>query len=100
MARVWSESPTALAALRADANGEMTQLCRGGQLSYLSTSTTPGLVRFGPLRLRQMLEQDAVYKGLTADPGIAWSKGGELVGALRLLPLRSESVRQDLGGGR
>ncbi|WP_439656030.1 hypothetical protein ACSHWB_26745 [Lentzea sp. HUAS TT2] len=100
MARVWSESPAALVALRTQASGDMTQLCRGGQLGYLSTSAAPGLVRFGPVRLRRMLEQEGVHRGLTADPGITWGEGGEFVGALRLLPLRPESVRQVAGGGR
>ncbi|MET9225520.1 hypothetical protein [Lentzea sp. NPDC003310] len=100
MARVWSESPTALAALRTEAGGDMTQLCRGAQLGYLSTSAAPGLVRFGPQRLRRLLEQEGVHRGLTADPGITWGEGGEFVGALRLLPLRTESVRQFVGGDR
>lgn len=100
MARVWSDSPAALAALRTDVSGDMIQLCRSGQLGYLSTTASPGLVRFAPLRLRQVLERDGVYKGLIADPGVAWSEGGELVGALRLMPLRPESVRQVLGGVR
>jgi hypothetical protein len=99
MARVWSESPAALVALRTEVSGEMTQLCRGGQLGYLSTSASPGLVRFGPSQLRRVLEQEGVHRGLATDPGITWGAGGEFVGALRLLPLRPESVRQVLGGG-
>lgn len=100
MARLWSESPGALLALRTETSGDMTQLCRGGQLGYLSTSAGSGLVRFGPSRLRRVLEQDGVHKGLAADPGITWGEGGDFVGALRLLPLRPESVRQVMGGGR
>jgi hypothetical protein len=98
MARVWSESPAALAALRTEVDGDMTQLCRSGQLGYLSTVAEPGLVRFAPMQLRRVLERDGVHKGLASDPGVAWSEGGEFVGALRLLPLRPESVRQVLGG--
>ncbi|GLZ28009.1 hypothetical protein Lesp02_01990 [Lentzea sp. NBRC 105346] len=100
MARVWSESPAALAVMRTGVNGDMTQLCRGGQLGFLSTAAEPGLVRFAPQRLRDVLEREGVHRGLTADPGVAWSERGELIGALRLLPLRPESVRQVLGGGR
>ncbi|WP_158851434.1 hypothetical protein [Saccharothrix deserti] len=100
MARVWSESPAALAALRVDVDGAMTQLCRGGQLGYLSTGAEPGLVRFAPAGLRRVLEQEGLHRELVADPRVTWGEGGELVGALRLLPLRPESVRQVLGGVR
>jgi hypothetical protein len=98
MSRVWSESPSALMALRTTAFGDMTQLCRSGQLGYLSTATEPGLVRFAPLQLRRVLERDGAHQRLAADPGVAWSDGGEFVGALRLMPLRPESVRHVLGG--
>lgn len=100
MSRVWTESPVALAALRTTAGGDMTQLCRGGQLGYLSTAADPGLVRFAPRRLREVLDREGVHKGLLADPGVVWSDGGELVGALRLLPLRPESVRHVVKGAR
>ncbi|HEX6343563.1 hypothetical protein [Umezawaea sp.] len=100
MARVWAESPAALAALRADGADDMTQLCRSGQLGYLSTGATSGLVRVAPARLRQVLERDGAHAALVADPGVAWSEGGEFVGAVRLLPLRPESVRQVSGGVR
>ncbi|HEV2781152.1 MAG TPA: hypothetical protein VGX25_17340 [Actinophytocola sp.] len=98
VARVWSESPAALAALRTGVDGDMTQLCRSGQLRYLSTVAEPSLVRFGPAQLRRVLEQDGAHQPLAADPGIVWSAGGELVGALRLVPLRPESIRHVLGG--
>jgi hypothetical protein len=98
VSRVWSESPAALAVLRTGVDGDMTQLCRSGQLRYLSTVAEPGLVRFGPAQLRRVLEQDGAHQPLAADPGIVWSAGGELVGALRLLPLRAESTRRVLGG--
>jgi hypothetical protein len=99
VARIWSETPAALAALRTGVDGDMTQLCRGGQLGYLSTVSEPGLIRFAPQQLRRVLDGDGAHRGLTRDPGIVWSGGGELVGALRLVPLRPESVRQVLGGG-
>ncbi|OKJ95665.1 hypothetical protein [Amycolatopsis sp. CB00013] len=98
MARKWAEVPEALEALRARVDGDMTQLCRGGQLSYLSTTAEPALVRFAPAQLRQVLEHDVAHQRLVTDPGIEWS-AGELVGSLRLLPLRPESVRQGIGGG-
>jgi hypothetical protein len=97
-ALVWSQSPAALAALRTDVDGDMTQLCRSGQLGYLSKTAEPGLVRFGPAQLRRVLEQDGLRNELLSDLGIVWSDGGEYVGALRLVPLRPESVRQVLGG--
>lgn len=100
MARVWTESPAALAALRTTAGGDMTQLCRGGQLGYLSKAADPGLIRFAPRRLREVLDREGVHKGLTTDPGVVWSEGGELVGVLRLLPLRPESVRHVVDGVR
>jgi hypothetical protein len=100
MTRVWSESPAASTALRTGVGGDMTQLCRSGQLGYLSTVAAPGLVRFAPQQLRRVLERDSAHHRLAADPGIAWSEGGEFVGALRLLPLRPESVRQVLGGAQ
>jgi hypothetical protein len=99
MARMWAESPAALEALRTRIDGEMTQLCRSGQLGYLSTAAEPALVRFAPAQLRQVLEHDVAHHRLAMDPGVEWS-AGELVGALRLLPLRPESVRQVLGGAR
>jgi hypothetical protein len=100
MARIWSETPAAFAALRTGADGDMTQLCRSGQLGYLSAGAPPGLIRFAPTRLRWVLERDSAHQRLAADPEIAWSEDGELVGALRLLPLRPESVRHVVGGGR
>jgi hypothetical protein len=100
ISRVWSEVPAALAVLRAGADDDMTQLCRSGQLGYLSTVAPPGLARFAPERLRRVLERDSAHQRLAADPGIAWTDGGELVGSLRLLPLRPESVRQMVGGAR
>jgi hypothetical protein len=98
-ARIWSEK-SAVAALRIDVDGDMTQLCRSGQLGYLSTATPPALVRFAPRQVRRILEHDATHQRLAGDPGITWSHDGELIGALRLVPLRTESVRQILGGGR
>ncbi|MEU4245880.1 hypothetical protein AB0F15_00545 [Amycolatopsis sp. NPDC026612] len=98
-ARVWSETPESLTALRTGADGEMTQLCRSGQLRYLSTATEPVLIRFAPSRLRRILDEGGTHQRLAADPGVTWTHGSELVGAVRLLPLRAESVRQVLGGG-
>jgi hypothetical protein len=100
MARIWSETPSAFAALRTGADGDMTQLCRSGQLGYLSAGAPPGLIRFAPTRLRWVLERDSAHQRLAADPEIAWSEDGELVGALRLLPLRPESVRHVVRGVR
>ncbi|MEU5693224.1 hypothetical protein [Actinosynnema sp. NPDC020468] len=100
MARLWAESPAAHAALRTDVGGEMTQLCRSGQLGYLSTTAVPGLIRFAPGRLRRVLEARGEARGPVADPSVAWGDSGELVGALRLVPLRAESVARALGGVR
>ncbi|MBE8516433.1 hypothetical protein ILP97_02700 [Amycolatopsis sp. H6(2020)] len=97
-ARIWSESPESLAALRSGVDGEMTQLCRSVQLRYLSTAARPGLIRFAPAQLQRALDEDGTYQRLAADRGITWTGGGELVGAVRLLPLRPESVRRVLGG--
>ncbi|MBP2335023.1 hypothetical protein JOF41_001201 [Saccharothrix coeruleofusca] len=99
MARVWAETPAAAQALRVGAGGEMTQLCRSGQLRYLSTSAEPGLLRFAPARLRRVVRDGGAHQGFAADLAVTWGAGGELIGALRLLPLRVESVRHDAGGG-
>jgi hypothetical protein len=98
--RVWTDSPDAQAVLRTTAGEEMTQLCRGNQVRFLSTVADPGLVRFAPAQVLQVLDADGRHRGLAADPGIVWSAGGELVGALRLLPLRLESVSRSTGGVR
>ncbi|PPK63780.1 hypothetical protein V5P93_005649 [Actinokineospora auranticolor] len=98
LVRTWQESPAALAALRTRVDDDMTQLCAGGHLRYLNRTASPQLVRFAPARLRVALGRDSVHSGVSNDPGIAWSGAGEFVGALRLLPLRSESVRHAPGG--
>jgi hypothetical protein len=97
-ARIWSGSPETLTVLRTGADGDMTQLCRSGQLRYLRTAGEPSLIRFAPSQLRRVFDQDGTYQRLATDPEITWTGGGELVGAVRLLPLRPESVRQVLGG--
>ncbi|MFC7612881.1 hypothetical protein ACFQV2_03705 [Actinokineospora soli] len=76
----------------------MTQLCRGAQLAFLNTVAEPALIRFAPARLRRVFERDGVHTGLAGDPGVVWGENGDVVGALRLMPLRPESVRQVLGG--
>lgn len=100
MARVWSESPAALETLSGGVADTMTQLCRHGQLGYLSTVAEPGLVRFAPRPLWRVLDRGGPHQRLAADPGVVWTDSGEFVGALRLLPLRSESVRQVIGEAR
>lgn len=95
--RIWSETSSA-AELRSAESGDMTQLCRGAQLGYLSTVSPSSLVLFAPHQVRRVLEQNPRQARFAADPRMTWSRDGELVGALRLVPLRAESVRQVLGG--
>jgi hypothetical protein len=45
-----------------------------------------------------VLEEQGNARPVTTDPRIIWSESGEVVGALRLLPLRPESVRKSWGG--
>ncbi|HEX6351854.1 hypothetical protein [Actinophytocola sp.] len=97
VARLWADSPLAAVALRTGPGTELVQLCRGDQVRYLSTAVSPGLLRFAPGRLRGVLERSHTDRALASDPGITWSDGGELVGALRLVPLRPESVHHMMG---
>ncbi|MEU5261137.1 hypothetical protein [Amycolatopsis sp. NPDC021455] len=98
IARAWAEAPGTLTALMTRAGEDMVQLCRRGQLGYLRTGGEPGLIRFAPAHLRRVLAGDGVHQRIAADPEIEWSDSGELVGALRLLPLRPESVSRPSGG--
>lgn len=98
LSRLWSETPALAGVLAPGASRPMTQLCRGGQLPYLSTAGAATLLRFAPVRLRRVLERDGAEQGLATDPDMTWSEGAELVGALRLVPLRPESVHRVIGG--
>jgi hypothetical protein len=71
----------------------MTQLCDSRQLTYLSGAGVAGLVRFGPQRLVPVLRRDPTDQQIADDPEIVWTAGGDLVGAIRLLTLRPESIR-------
>jgi hypothetical protein len=97
-ARVWAESAESPAVLRMGADADLMQLCRSAQLRFLRTVNEPELIRFAPAQLRRVLEEQGNARLVTADPRITWSESGEVVGALRLLPLRPESVRKSWGG--
>jgi hypothetical protein len=97
--RVWSASPLAQAALATSAEDVMTQLCTDDQLDYLSTTTDPVLVRFAPQQVRRVLEMRGSQESLLADSGIVWSAGRELIGAIRLLPVRLDAVQTVHPGG-
>ena len=92
MTRLWAESATAYPALTADVEGEMPQACRAAQLGYVRTSQVPARVPFAPVQVRRVLEQVPTHPELLADSRIVWCAGKELIGTLRLLPLRLESV--------
>ncbi|GLY44407.1 hypothetical protein Amsp01_104300 [Amycolatopsis sp. NBRC 101858] len=97
-ARVWAESAESPAVLRTGADAVLMQLCRSAQLRFLRTVNDPELIRFAPAQLRRVLEEQGNARPVTTDPRIIWSESGEVVGALRLLPLRPESVRKSWGG--
>ena len=90
LAGVLAQSPAVGETLRIGPRDEMTQLCTGRQLSYLSGATEPSLVRFAPRQLKRVLG------GGPRPPeegSVVWTEHGEYAGALRLVPLRPESVR-------
>jgi hypothetical protein len=97
--RLWTETPAAQRVLSGTASGTMTQLCDDDQLSFLSTSSPPASLRFAPQQVRRVLELEATHPALLADSGIVWSKGRELIGALRLMPVRLDAVRMVHRGG-
>jgi len=93
MERVLAGVPDVRQTLRITAADEMRQLSDSRQLSYLSGSAPPAFVRFGPEQLRRVLAD----RSLLDDPGVLWTDDSELIGALRLVPLRAESVRRGWG---
>jgi hypothetical protein len=90
LVRTLAESPAVGETLRIGARDEMTQLCDGHQLSYLSSAAEPSLVRFAPRQLQRVL---AGGPRPPDDRSVVWTRHGEYAGALRLVPLRPESVR-------
>jgi hypothetical protein len=98
MTRAWITTPAARDTLRGRPADEMTQLGDSRQITYLSGHIEPTLIRFGPARLGLLLERDPTDVPLTQDPGIAWTASSEFVGAVRLLPLRPESIRYGWDG--
>lgn len=90
LAGVLAQTSSVGETLRIGPRDEMTQLCTGRQLSYLSSATEPSLVRFAPRQLKR------VFGGgprTPEDGSVVWTEHGEYAGALRLVPLRPESVR-------
>jgi hypothetical protein len=90
LAAALAQSPAVVETLRIGSRDEMTQLCTGRQLSYLSSATEPSLVRFAPRQLRRVLGRGPRPP---EDSTVVWTDHGEYAGALRLVPLRPESVR-------
>lgn len=80
-------------AMRAQPADEMRQLCGSRQLSYLSGSAPPSLVRFAPAQLRLVLEEHPAERPVVEDPGIEWNEHSELIGAVRLVQMRPGAVR-------
>ncbi|MFG1607797.1 hypothetical protein [Actinoplanes sp. NPDC049265] len=99
MARIWNRSPAWRAALAGQPGDELTQLCHDGQLAYLSRAAEPRMIRFAPHGLLEVLRRDATDQRIADDPGVVWTRSSELVGVLRLLPLRPESIRHGWDGG-
>ena len=98
MARAWASSPAARTTLRLSAQDEMTQLCDSRQLSYLRGAVPPRLIRFAPDRLARVLERSPADRQLGEDSQVMWTPESEYVGAVRLLPLRTESIRYGWDG--
>jgi hypothetical protein len=100
VARIWAESPDARAALAATADDPMIQLCTDEQLSFLTVGVDSAALRFAPQQLRRVLEQDGTHNDLLGDSALVWSAGRELVGTLRLIPIRLDSVLTRHPGGQ
>lgn len=90
LAGVLAQSPVVGRTMRIGARDEMTQLCTGRQLSYLSSAFEPSLVRFAPRQLQRVLGSGPQP---IEDGSVVWTEHGEYAGALRLVPLRPESIR-------
>jgi hypothetical protein len=90
LAGMLAQSPAVVETLRIGPRDEMTQLCTGRQLSYLSSAGAPSLVRFAPRQLKRVLGGGPRPP---EDGSVVWTEHGEYAGALRLVPLRPESVR-------
>ncbi|WP_328475429.1 hypothetical protein OHA21_19150 [Actinoplanes sp. NBC_00393] len=99
MVRAWDATPAARQALAGRTGDRMTQLCATDQLGFLSTRNEPTLIRFAPRRLAEVLQRDPGDQRIAEDPQILWTEGGEFVGAIRLVPLRPESVRYGWADG-
>ena len=91
--RTWARSQEARDILRGRPDDRMTQLCDSRQLTYISGTGAARLVRFAPQRLLPVLRRDPSDLRIADDPEIVWTESGDLVGAIRLLPLRPESIR-------
>jgi hypothetical protein len=95
----WTDSPDAEQALRAGVGDDMRQLCRKAHLYWLDKQALDRhggtrLVRFAPQPVKQVLEANsASYKGILADQPI-WTTTGDIVGALRLVPLRTGAIAE------
>ena len=97
--RAWTGSSLSRDVLLTRPGDAMTQLCDDSQLGFLSTAAEPALIRFAPWRLVHVLRRDPTDQRIADDPRILWTRGGELVGAVRLTPLRPESIRPGWDGG-
>jgi hypothetical protein len=99
MVRAWTGSPPAREALGSRPADRMTQLCDSRQLGFLSTASEPALIRFAPQPLIRVLQRDPTVQRIAEDPQMVWTRSSEFVGAVRLLPLRPESIRYGWDGG-
>lgn len=99
MVRAWTGSPAARDALLSRPDHAMIQLCDSRQLGFLSSTAGPALIRFAPERLVNVLRRDPTDQRIAHDPHVVWTRGSEFIGALRLLPLRPESIRFGWDGG-
>ncbi|WP_431915494.1 hypothetical protein [Nonomuraea jabiensis] len=80
---VWRQSQQVVRALRAQANGQMLQLCGDRDLAMLLRQAYA--VRFAPRAVR----------GQGNPPDVVWTRSGQYAGTLRLVPLRPGTVEEN-----
>lgn len=93
----WVERPNARLAVRADAYGEMTQLCTVKQLGYLRNDV-PIVIRFAPESQRSLFDQSASIRTHDGN-SVIWTQSSGVAGSMRVLafPQTLESSGREPG---